>query len=163
MSGMDENLVSIPQLTKNSYDVNFVGDGARIVDTKRRTVFEAKKVEDDLYKIQGRATNDERACIGRVIGEDLEGDAAIVARTQKSAGTLNLWHRRLAHLNVDDVQSTKRDTVCEPCYQGKQSREPIPKETDTRATEVLYRIHSDLCEIGDSREGYRTEAKRRNP
>ena len=50
----------------------------------------------------------------------------------------------------------KHAAACGPCYQGKQTREPIPKEVDSRATEPLYRIHSDLCDVGQSsREGCR--------
>ena len=51
-------------------------------------------------------------------------------------------------------QTAKWNIVCEPCYQGKQPHKPIPKESDTWATEVLYHVHSDFCEIGESREGY---------
>jgi hypothetical protein len=52
-------------------------------------------------------------------------------------------------------QATEGVGVCEACLQGKQNHEPIPKKSDTRASEILYRIHSDLCNVGDSREGYR--------
>ena len=169
---MTDSLVSIRQLTKNGSHVHFEDEGAKIVNAKNNCINAEVKVDaDQLYKLHGHATNDERACIGRVVTEDLEGEAAKVARVQKSAGTLNLWHRRLVHLNEDDVlrlyqkgmvegmeithQTAERNAVCEPCYQGKQPREPIPKETNTRTTEVLYRIHSDLCEIGESCEGYR--------
>ena len=47
--------------------------------------------------------NDEHACIGHVVKEDSEGEATKVVHIQKTAGTLNLWHRRLVHLNEDDV------------------------------------------------------------
>ncbi|KDQ05522.1 hypothetical protein BOTBODRAFT_97468, partial [Botryobasidium botryosum FD-172 SS1] len=55
---------------------------------------------------------------------------------------LALWHRRLAHLNVRDVQKMVNeqlatgivihskgtpDPICEPCLAGKQHRGPIPK------------------------------------
>ena len=165
--GMIENLASIRQFTKNGFHVNFVEDRAKITNANGHTIIEAKiDPDDDLYKLQARAANDERACIGRVVKEDMEGEAALVARTQKSVGTLNLWHRRLAHLNEDDVmrmyskgmvegmeiipQSAKQPAACGPCHQGKQTREPIPKDTETRATEPLYRIHSDLCDVGQS-------------
>lgn len=168
---MAGSLISIPQLAKNGFRVDFVGNRAKILDAKDQTIVEAE-IEDGLYKLQGNATNDEHARIGRVAHEDIDGEATLVARMQKSAATLNLWHRRLAHLNDDDVmrlcrkgmvdgmeiipQSTTQNSLCGPCLQGKQTREPIPKESDTRATEPLHRIHTDLCDIGQvSREGYR--------
>jgi hypothetical protein len=108
--------------------------------------------------------------MGRVDDENQEGEVTLITCVQDSTGTLNLWHRCLGHLNEDDVlrmhkkgmvegmkiipQSIQKKTICKSCLKGKQTREPIPKEMDTRATETLHRIHSDLCEAGESREGY---------
>ena len=167
---MAGNLISIRQLASNGYHTHFDDNIAQVQDKNGCTKVQAK-IENGLYKIQGCAMNEEHACMGRVVDEDLDGEVAKVARIQKATGSLNLWHRRLGHLNEDDVlrmykkgmvegmeivpQSIQKNIVCEPCFQGKQAREPIPKETDTRAMETLYRIHSDLCEPGESREGYR--------
>ena len=170
---MDGNLVSIRQLTKNGFHVNFGENGAKIVDTKNRHIIAEVYLDgDDLYKFRGHATSDEHTCIGRVVEEDVGGEATMVAHSQKSIGMLNLWHRRLTHLNEDDVMQLyrkgmvegmeiipnveKHAAACGPCYQGKQTREPIPKEVESCATEPLYRIHSDLCDVSQSsREGCR--------
>src|SRR5215510_3977976 len=70
---------------------------------------------------------------------------------------LTLWHRRFAHLNFSDVKqlvlrelvtgidiksSTPPDPICEPCISGKQHR--VVNKTASRATELLFLIHSDL-------------------
>jgi hypothetical protein len=90
---MDGNLVSIRQLTKNGFHVNFGENGVKIVDAKsRRIIAKVYLDSDDLYKLQGCATSDECACIGRVVEEDVGGEATMVARAQKSIGMLNLWH-----------------------------------------------------------------------
>lgn len=167
---MAGNLVSIRQLAKNGFKTLFYDEVAKISDKHGHVKVEAK-IRDDLYKVQGYATNDEEGCMGRVVDEDREGEVSQIAHIQNSTGTLNLWHRRLGHLNEDDVlrmyrkgmvegmkiipQSIQKKTICESCLKGKHAREPIPKETDTRATEILHRIHSDLCDAGESRKGYR--------
>ena len=35
---------------------------------------------------------------------------------------------------------------CEACMKGKQTCEPIPKAMETRATEVLEHMYSDVCD-----------------
>jgi hypothetical protein len=52
--------------------------------------------------------------------------------------------------------ATDVTTICEPCLAGKQSHADITKSTNTRATEVLGRVFSDICGKlpTQSREGY---------
>ncbi len=68
-----------------------------------------------------------------------------------------LWHRRLAHLNYNDVQSLKsagllpiegsvRQKFCEPCIYGKQCREVFwSHERKTRFP--LELVHTDVCTV----------------
>ena len=90
-----------------------------------------------------------------------------------SKGDENLWHRRLMHLNPNDVMRMYKKgmvegmeiirskgkpspNICAPCQKGKQTRSEIPKQTQTRATEVLERVFSDVCETSvPSRQGHR--------
>jgi transposase InsO family protein len=70
----------------------------------------------------------------------------------------SLWHRRFAHLNLDDVKlligkewvtgvtlDSKQmpDPVCEPCLAGKMHANPFPT-TGHRATQPLELVHSDV-------------------
>ena len=69
---------------------------------------------------------------------------------------INIWHRRLGHLNedyirkltsmVDGMNVKARTTVgiCEACLEGKQHRQPSHKPA-TKAQNPLELIHSDLC------------------
>jgi hypothetical protein len=74
--------------------------------------------------------------------------------------SIDTWHRRLGHLNTDDVLhmvhkgivksmeitgGSTPSTVCEPCVKGKQTCTKIRKETETRADTVLGRVFSDVC------------------
>ncbi|GBP95218.1 Retrovirus-related Pol polyprotein from transposon TNT 1-94 [Eumeta japonica] len=67
-----------------------------------------------------------------------------------------LWHKRMAHLNFNDLNKlsnctdgvkliqNKNQMVCELCQKGKQSRLPFPSE-GSRALNPLELIHSDVC------------------
>jgi uncharacterized protein (DUF2164 family) len=81
------------------------------------------------------------------------------ARTGDDA---EIWHRRLAHLNFQDIGrlvqeemvkginltmdaiKDKQGKVCEPCVMGKQHRLPFPKKSE-RETEKVELLHMDVC------------------
>ena len=93
-----------------------------------------------------------------------------VALKTDSISNSNIWHKRLAHLGknnlklmsqglVDGMDNnvTDLDAPCDICLKARQTRAPLPKHSDTRASELLEIIHSDVCEVTDtnSLEGYR--------
>ena len=80
---------------------------------------------------------------------------------------LELWHRRLGHLNVKDVKSLMKNEgiecpeneslgVCETCVVGKLAQRPFPK-TSLQKKRLLELIHTDLC--GPMREKSLSGAK----
>ena len=85
-------------------------------------------------------------------------DVAMKAKVVKDvkAESVELWHRRLAHLNEEDVRKLESMSVgmkvdpstslgvCEPCLAGKQTRQPS-HTPDKRAEKPEQHIHSDLC------------------
>ncbi|KAG8480457.1 hypothetical protein CXB51_024633 [Gossypium anomalum] len=69
-----------------------------------------------------------------------------------------LWHRRLGHVNyksldqlhklnlVEDMSKVEaKDTVCEVCQLGKQTRLPFPDNVAWRAQKRFKLVHSDIC------------------
>jgi hypothetical protein len=70
-----------------------------------------------------------------------------------------LWHRRFGHIGKERLQqllssdlvkdlkvvspNSKIDT-CEACIHGKQTRLPIPKSVNSRRSQILSLIHSDV-------------------
>ena len=63
--GMDGNLVSIWQLTKNGFHINFGENGVKIVDAKSHHIIAKVYLDsNNLYKLQGCVMSDECACIG---------------------------------------------------------------------------------------------------
>jgi transposase InsO family protein len=103
----------------------------------------------------------------------LNGSTIDISENVQLASTLpldlNLWHRRLGHLNYDGIKkmlrhnlvtgltldsSAKPDPICEPCLAGKMHANPFPS-SDSHAEELLELIHSDLHYIGtSSHSGY---------
>ena len=92
----------------------------------------------------------------------LTGLAEQAALSARSAVSAELWHRRFAHLGVDNMIRLQelgmvtgmnlpvtalrelQATVCEPCALAKQHRSPFPKGT-LDATRPLELLHMDLC------------------
>ena len=80
-----------------------------------------------------------------------------MAHGARNFGDLDLWHKRLGHLNLNDVLKLssmvdgvgplKRTSknICESCIFGKHSRKSFPPRIEERSTRVLELIHSDVC------------------
>ena len=71
------------------------------------------------------------------------------------ASSLKVWHERLGHTNYNDLKrlsehvegmkiSNKDEGICGCCETNKSKRRPVPKDTITRATEVLETVHTDV-------------------
>ncbi len=64
-------------------------------------------------------------------------------------GDINLWHKRLGHLNKIDVKRTigcegDAKDVCETCAMGKQASQPVPKKVQSKAENPLELVYSDV-------------------
>ena len=68
----------------------------------------------------------------------------------------DLWHARFGHINseylrrassmVDELPPVGGSkNLCRSCLQGKQHREPFPKQASRRGTAPLQLVHMDLC------------------
>ena len=155
------NLLSVSSLTHNGLQVTFDPDNCCIYNRSGQLVGMAH-AEGNLYILHAKAASYEQAYCATVIPGS-SADAALTAKTEKvSKATAHTWHRRLGHINVNTVLEMVRkglvkgmaivketnaspSQVCEPCLHGKQSRQPISKETANRKTTVLARIYSDVC------------------
>jgi len=83
-----------------------------------------------------------------------QSDVAFSAHYERS---LDIWHRRLAHINENglrylakhdlvtglDIQTNGSLGPCDGCAKGKHHQAPFPKDA-SRATNILERLHMDL-------------------
>lgn len=143
-----ENVFHVPSLASNLLSVS------RIADLGLTVVFE--KSECKILK------GSEVVLIGQRKGglyylKQFQ-DKALLSETKHSDLCEHLWHRRLGHRDSEAVKKIVREnlglglninrcditTVCSPCYQGKMCRDPFPKASKSRASEVGELVHSDL-------------------
>jgi hypothetical protein len=89
-----------------------------------------------------------------------EMHVANLAQISTIDGALELWHRRLGHLNIKGVHALQNmvsgmnlgnmacaisSFVYEGCIEGKQHCKPLPSDGGMRATKPLEIMDSDVC------------------
>ena len=87
-----------------------------------------------------------------------EMKSAMYAKGQRANSDIELWHKRIGHINLQklkEMQSkgvviglptfTEKEIagVCEACQFGKQHRQPFPKERNL-SKGIVDVIHSDV-------------------
>lgn len=155
------NLISVGYAGETGHRLEFTGDKGEYLtihskDDPRQPVLKGKRTSNYLYELvdDSSIAVEQVACIAHGVS---------MASTHS---TLELWHRRLAHLNhqavIDLFQknmsadaasvtdglsgaSTKLPAHCEACVLGKHTKSDIPTSVHDRATRPLYRVHMDLC------------------
>jgi hypothetical protein len=90
--------------------------------------------------------------LGRLYYLDVRNDD----HSAKCASSSILWHRRLAHANINSIKNMTQwcDNgcdlsgnigVCEACVKGKMARQPFNTDNTIKSTRVLELVHSDVC------------------
>lgn len=133
---LSTNLLSVSQLVKNGCQVIFNKTGCEIYSKLKQLVARAR-LTNNMYKLN-----------------IFKGNAFMSTSESQS---LEVWHRRMGHLNFNDVNklplctegvkiiNTDENKInCIPCLKGKHTKLPF-KNIGSRATAPLELIHSDLC------------------
>lgn len=136
---LSTNLLSVSQLVKNGCHVIFNENGCDILNRNKELVATAK-LTNNMYKLK-----------------TLQGNAFTALVTMNESQNLNIWHRRMGHLNYNDVsrlpmctegiklsETNQNISTCVSCLIGKQTRFPF-KNCGSRASAPLEIVHSDLC------------------
>lgn len=133
------NLLSVSQLIANGNKVTFKNNVCHIHNQQNELIGVAD-LQNGVYKLN-----------------IVKSDKVLAAAVQTTDA--NQWHRRLGHINSNDLQKMKdgavegvsyddkadiRKSNCEVCCEGKQSRLPFPHKGH-RSEKLLELIHSDLC------------------
>lgn len=134
------NLISVSQITAGGNTVSFSKEKCEIRDAKGKLLVTASCV-DGLYKLDGFRGGSNGIALAAVKGND----------------SMELWHRRLGHVNVKSLERMNKGAVngmsfvgsgqridCVACCKGKQAREPF-KHKGSRAKCLLERVHGDLA------------------
>ena len=80
--------------------------------------------------------------------DSTDGGTAMFAKGQKAESDIDLWHKRIGHVNyqrLQDLQSKqvvfelpkfsgRKAQICEACQLGKQPRLPFPNERNRAGT-----------------------------
>lgn len=133
------NLLSISQIVSKRYTVIFDMSGCKVLDENSEIIATGTHI-NSMFKLNTLHSSEKQCFVSK-----------------NCAGTSDIWHQRMAHLNTSDLSKLKNHlatgisftdannkNVCVPCLKGKQSRFPFPSQ-GSRATSILDLIHSDLC------------------
>lgn len=133
------NLISISCLIRNGNKVKFEGSRCYVYNKQNVLVAVANEV-DGVYKL------------------DVEHKPCLFTSSSVTVNS-EVWHRRLGHINMNDMNKMKNGavtgvaysdksdiskTTCAVCCEGKQSRLPFGN-AGTRSSEPLNTIHADVC------------------
>jgi transposase InsO family protein len=134
-----KNLVSVGQIVEQGLQVRFNQEGCFIED-KGQLIAHARR--------EGRM----------FILDATEVNTAMYAKGLKAESDIELWHKRVGHVNLGKLRSMQTkgavhglprftskhpDNVCEACQLGKQHRHPFLSERNV-SKGLLDVIHSDV-------------------
>ena len=114
VEGLKHNLLSVSQFCDNHCKVVFESSGCSIVDSSNSVVVYGRR-QGNVYLVD--------LC-------DIKAKCLVVSSDEST-----LWHRRLGHVNMNNIEKltdkvvglpklrNKLDNECDPCWRGKQVRE----------------------------------------
>lgn len=131
------NLISTAVLTDKGMQVIIQADGCKLIDKTGKVVAVGERYEMNQLKMDFR-----------LLIKECANTAAV---------SLQHWHRRLGHINIDTIKKMCKDNLvtgidlsnsdkffCEDCQLGKMTRS-VHKEGDKRPSNKGEYFHADLC------------------
>ena len=149
--GISSNLVSVSAIAKKGFKIVFTGDMCEILNPQGKQVMNGYLNTNNVYKFSLKSLPPKTG--------KLEGSSTAAMKVTCD-GNINLWHRRLAHLNQVYLNQLMKQAAtgivfdqeqlsqCEICATGKLTRKPFQLNTK-RAIQPLQLVHSDLCQVDD--------------
>ena len=151
--GWMTDVLYVPKLTNNLFSVhaatlkgNMISFGSNYcwIRNKQRKLTGTGSPMGKLYKLNCDVVNS-------------LADKATVAGEREGGNKTDLWHQRLAHVNLKqlhqlvknsegvDLQSEDKMKFCEACVQGKMHRLPHHPLKEIKSKEKLQLVHTDVC------------------
>lgn len=145
--GLKYNFFSANRAVETGHEIILREKGAVVMNNNNDVLATARK-SDGLFLMNfGEYKNNSSVVVPEVHN---------IGQQSQSA---RLWHQRLGHVNYKTIAKMGEEdlviglngvkfnnkSVCIDCAKCKITEAPYPKEAQNRATEVLGRIHSDIC------------------
>ena len=150
--GWMHNVLYVPKLSNNLFSVresasngNYTFFGSKCwIRNKRRRLIGTGSPVGKLYRLDCEILKSDK-------------QSAFVGKNDKDSTSIDLWHRRLAHVNTRqlrqlatsadgiNVPSSGDQSFCEACIEGKMHRTPHRPLKEIKSTRVLQLVHSDVC------------------
>ncbi|RVW69235.1 Retrovirus-related Pol polyprotein from transposon TNT 1-94 [Vitis vinifera] len=143
VEGLKANLISISQICDKKFNVQFSQNLCEVFDLKGNCVMIGLRTSDNCYVVcQNPSTS---------------FSSSLVCGSSKIE-SIDLWHRRLGHLNYRDLMKVANNEVikgipklgkpfnpiCGPCQKGKQTRSTHNRVDEILTSKPLELLHMDL-------------------
>jgi hypothetical protein len=157
------NLLSVSHLARRGAEVRFLGEACQVYDQHKSLILEGG-LHNNLYVMNMQVMDYVTANVAQLsphlMDANLPLECALTTHLTTLSAPIELWHHRLSHLNfnaiihmadkglVTGMTVSNRQvpsSPCEPCLEGKQTREVIRKIAMTHAKHVLGHVHTDIC------------------
>ncbi|KAD2393219.1 hypothetical protein E3N88_40196 [Mikania micrantha] len=147
------NLLSVSQMCNKGHISLFTKQDCRILSSKVLPLI--GKVLDEYTLLKANR-------VGKVYAFDLSKKISVKGHpclfSKASLKESNLWHRRLGHVNLKNMNQLVKhglvrglpmkdfscDENCTACLKGKQHKVSFPPIGDTKSTACLHMLHMDL-------------------
>ena len=144
-----KNVLHVPTITKNLVSVGQMVEQGMQVQFNQEGSFIGK---EGRIIVRGRREG------MMFILDSHEIKSAMFAKSTKADSDIELWHKRIGHINLNKLKAMKSkgvvvglltfkekeiEGVCEACQFGKQHRYPFPKERNV-SKGLLDVVHSDV-------------------
>jgi hypothetical protein len=163
MPDLHGNLLSVSHLVWCGTKVLFSGEACQVFDCRKSLILEGG-LRNNLYimnmHIADYVTANVTSLSPQLMDADQSITRALTTQLTFSSAPLTLWHHRLGHLNFRSIKHmvdeglvtgmtvSNRNTPldpCEPCLEGKQTRDIIHKVATMCAEHILGCVHTDVC------------------
>ncbi|XP_075475779.1 uncharacterized protein LOC142511839 [Primulina tabacum] len=139
--GLKNNLISAGQLQEKGLTILIQHGKCKIYNPKRGLVMVTTMSSNRMFILPTQKI--------------LKNDNCFSSLTEDQA---QLWHFRYGHLSFNRLKILQQkgmvngmpqfaapSKICEDCLIGKQRRDPFPKESTWRASQILQLVHADIC------------------
>ena len=142
-------LISVSKLDEHGFKITF--ESRKVVISKHGVFVGKGYYLGGMYRV-----DDSSVLVGKI--QKLNVSVVELPHFQtieNSVCSISLWHKRLAHTNVKNIEKMKNNGLinfqnkdfekCETCVKSKFVKKPFP--IIKRETTLLELIHSDICEL----------------